>query len=537
MESSRQYTEEDVERAFAAVRTRGGIRRAARLYGIPEATLRKRIKGALPIRQSQEGYQRIPPEQEKRLANWILLQDSLGLPPTHAEIRFFAEEILRLGGDSQPLGKHWIRAFLGRYPEIRTGRSKRIKNARVQGATTGTITEWWQRLQIPEVARIKPENTYNADEGGLQEGRTGNGLVLGLAGTRPLQRKEPGFRTWTSFIECISATGVSLPPLIIFKGKSVQEQWFPADLGPFRGWEFTATDNGWTTDFTGLEWLQKVFLPRTQPLTPEARLLILDGHGSHVTKEFMSLCLRNNVFLLYLPAHTSHVLQPLDLSIFSPLKQAYRQKIGFQALFTCSTVVGKRQFLTAYAHARSEALIALNIKAGWRASGLWPRNIAKPLMSRFVLNNFSLDSQRSEIQQAAEDNRAKRRSTILSQASQVPWETPKRSRKLATQISFIQARIPASPTTRLFFRKLQKSYSTREYDLATAHQKIRQLEAQLEAQRPCKRRRVATDPNETFVDIRRVAETRGAVEEEMDAAFESPENSDQELALSCIEVA
>ncbi|KAL8356743.1 hypothetical protein RB601_001856 [Gaeumannomyces tritici] len=532
----KRYIEEDVERALAAVRAKGGIRRAARLYGIPESTLRNRIKGALPIRQSQKEYQRIALEQEKRLANWILLQESLGLPPTHAEIRFFAEDILRNGRPSQPLGKHWLQAFLGRYPKVKSGRARRIENARVQGATTAIIKQWWERLLIPEVAAIKPENTYNADEGGLQEGRTGNGIVLGLAGARALQRKDPGSRTWTSFIECISATGVSLPPLIIFKGKNVQEQWFPANLAPFQGWEFTATNNGWTNDRTGLEWLQKVFIPRTKPSPPAPRLLILDGHGSHVTTKFMLLCFRNDIFLLYLPTHSSHVLQPLDLAVFSPLKQAYRKEIGFKALFTCLTVVKKRQFLSAYHHARSVALTPHIILSGWRASGLWPRNIAKPLISRFVLDGGP-NSQRNQIQQFAKDNRAKRRSTILSRTSQVPWETPKRSRELATQISTIKARLPVSPTTRLFFKKLQKSYSGHEYDLAKARQKIRQLEGQLEALQPRKRRKVAADPNEAFVNIHRVAARRGEVLEEGDSASESPDESDQESVLSCIEVA
>jgi 4-hydroxybenzoate polyprenyltransferase len=37
--------------------------------------------------------------------------------------------------------------------------------------------------------------------------------------------------------------------------------------------------------------------------------------------------------------------------------------------------------------ARKQAITAYNIKAGWRASGLWPINMAKPLMSRLLLEN------------------------------------------------------------------------------------------------------------------------------------------------------
>ena len=129
------------------------------------------------------------------------------------------------------------------------------------------------------------------DETGIIKGKGFNGLVLGLNGIRPLQRKEPGTRGWTTIIECISATGVALPPLVIFKGKSVQQQWFLTDLSLFDNWQFHATENGWTNNETAIEWLKKVFIPHTQPLTSEKRLLIFDGHGSHVTNEFILLCL------------------------------------------------------------------------------------------------------------------------------------------------------------------------------------------------------------------------------------------------------
>ena len=159
------------------------------------------------------------------------------------------------------------------------------------------------------------------DEAGLLEGQGSNGLVLESAEKRSVRKKQPGSRAWTSFIECISALGRALPPLVIFKGKSVQQQWFPLDLSLFKDWQFTATENGWITDCTAVEWLEKIFIPRTQPDDPlDYRLLIVDGHGSHATTEFMYLCFQHRIQLLFLPPHTSHVLQPLDLAVFSALK-------------------------------------------------------------------------------------------------------------------------------------------------------------------------------------------------------------------------
>ena len=75
----------------------------------------------------------------------------------------------------------------------------------------------------------------------------------------------------------------------------------------------------------------------------------------------MWLCFLHNVHLVYLPPYTSHVLQPLDLAVFSSLKTAYRKYVGIRNLITDSTPIGKRNFLTCYQKARLDALTGRNI--------------------------------------------------------------------------------------------------------------------------------------------------------------------------------
>jgi hypothetical protein len=103
--------------------------------------------------------------------------------------------------------------------------------------------------------------------------------------------------------------------------------------------------------------------------------------------EFMWECFLNNIYLLFLPLHTSHILQPLNLSIFAPLKRAYRKQLGFLTLLNDSTPIGKQNFLACYWKARLSSLTANNIKAGWCASGLWPIHMSKPLINRLLLEN------------------------------------------------------------------------------------------------------------------------------------------------------
>jgi hypothetical protein len=57
---------------------------------------------------------------------------------------------------------------------------------------------------------------------------------------------------------------------------------------------------------------------------------------------------KNCVDILYLPAHSSHVLQPSDLGSFSPLKSRYRREIAGLTYFDDAATVKKRPFIQAY---------------------------------------------------------------------------------------------------------------------------------------------------------------------------------------------
>ncbi|KAH9233479.1 hypothetical protein K456DRAFT_1837731, partial [Colletotrichum gloeosporioides 23] len=62
------------------------------------------------------------------------------------------------------------------------------------------------------------------------EGNVDSHFVLGYSRRRKIHIKKPIPRVWTTIVKCISATARVIPPLVIFKGKHVQEQWFPIDL-------------------------------------------------------------------------------------------------------------------------------------------------------------------------------------------------------------------------------------------------------------------------------------------------------------------
>lgn len=486
------YTDSDLSSAVEDVRQGTPLRSASKQYGIPKSTIYGRLNGASPRTEQYQDLQKLSPELEDRLVKWILNQESLGFAPTHHQVRVLAASLIQDPGDRTPLGKKWIGYFLKRHPELQTKLGRRTEWARINAATPANINAFFQLYHT--MSWIPPARRYNADEGGLMEGEGTNGLVIGSSeckGRRLVPIKASTSRTWTSIIECVSATGVLLEPTIIFKGATIQDQWFRDSFARSHPtWHTTVSENGWTSNDIAVEWLERVFLPQTDTGDPsDTRLLVLDGHGSHTTDEFITTCFLNNVHLLFLPAHTSHVLQPLDLGCFSSLKAKYRTLVSEFIRRTDGCQLGKRNFLEFYTEARKVGLRKDNILSGWRSTGLWPENRRKPLSSPWVL-----------VPQPAYP--AKSSPSIFDDHP----TTPKKGR----DVKQLLAHKGTSPGSRLIIRKIGKALDIYQAEQIIRDQEVAALKARIEELAPRKRRKVQVNPNERFVTLAEVLSQRGS---------------------------
>ena len=102
-------------------------------------------------------------------------------------------------------------------------------------------------------------------------------------------------------------------------------------------------------------------------------MLILDGHGSHATTQFELYCQEHNIITLCMPAHSSHLLQPLDVGCFAPLKKAYGNQVSN---LVCNSInhITKLEFLPAFQAAFKVSITLDNIRGGFRGAGLIPYN-------------------------------------------------------------------------------------------------------------------------------------------------------------------
>ena len=220
---------------------------------------------------------------------------------------------------------------------------------------------------------------FNMDETGYTIGPTQSTQVVVVrdqgnsARGQALKAQKPR-QEWVTMVECVSASGIAIPPLVIFKGKKFHDNWLPTGGGNIEGWRWSASESGWTSNYLAMEWLEHVFHPTTLPTDPpHRRLLILDGHGSHVQSPFVAFCMAHNIDLMVLPPHSSHVTQPLDVGIFGPLKRELAVHSDRDARYNPGRV-SKATWSTNLVKAREKAMSKANIEVGWRTTGLHPFN-------------------------------------------------------------------------------------------------------------------------------------------------------------------
>ena len=124
-----------------------------------------------------------------------------------------------------------------------------------------------------------------------------------------------------------------------------------------------------------LDWA-KGFIEETVDLrrNNQKLLLILDGYGSHVQFSFLNALRESGIIVVALPSHTSHVLQPLDVSVFSSFKSFLQQEI--HKLSRAKKVLNVFDIAVALFFSYFQCLTPRNICNGFVRTGIWnPRTL------------------------------------------------------------------------------------------------------------------------------------------------------------------
>ncbi|RAQ98564.1 putative transposase [Stemphylium lycopersici] len=394
-------------------------RRAASIYQVPESTLRDRRAGKPARRDCQPNSKKLTKQEEQVIVSYILDLDQRGFSPTYEAVRDMADKLLAARSASQ-VGIHWPRNFVKRTDSLTTCFNRAYDRQRALCEDPALIRSWFELIEETKAKYgICNDDVYNFDEAGFMMGKITTQLVVTASERRGRPKAiQPGNREWVTLIAAINAAGWSVPPFLIFAGQYHLSAWYEEDIP--RDWAIAVSDNGWTNNELGVEWLKHFDAYTRTRVVGARRLLVFDGHKSHHSLEFQELCKENNIYTLCMPPHSSHLLQPLDVGCFSPLKRAYSREVESLIRHHINHIT-KLEFLPAFKAAFDRSFTPANICSAFRGAGLIP------LDPDAVLSKLDIQL----------------RTPTPAALPEAPWEacTPSNVRELEAQSTLIRERV------------------------------------------------------------------------------------------------
>lgn len=136
---------------------------------------------------------------------------------------------------------------------------------------------------------------------------------------------------------------------------------------------FTATEREYMDDIAGLEYMEHYFISHTKPIKDGAhRILMVDGHSSHIDPDVVKKALDHNIYLICLSPHSTHIMQPLDVGCFGILAKEYKKTYQEWHYEEPYREVNKEHFWTILVKARQATYLSQVLESAWKAAGCWP---------------------------------------------------------------------------------------------------------------------------------------------------------------------
>ena len=435
------------------------LRSAADAFKVPHQRVSDRLRNITFRPNVRANRHKLTIAEEQTIVQYILNLDSRGFAPQLCEVADMADKILSVRG-GEPVGKLWAGRFVTRSDKLKMAFNRAKDRQRILQEDPEIISAWFKLVEDTKAEYgIHNDDVHNFDETGFQMGVASSSKVV--TGSERRARPElvqPGDREWVTVIQSICAAGYAIPPFIIYKGRVHISAWYEETEIP-HNWKLSVSENGWTNNALGLEWLKHFDAHTKTRQVGRYRLLILDGHESHLNQGFKDYCLENNILTLCMPAHSSHILQPLDVVCFSPLKRKYSQRVRDLARRRVFHI-NKEGFLPAFRDAFLNVFTKANCQKAFEASGLVPTN------AQVVLDRLEV----------------RLRTPPAVPLPETPWQskTPSNTHEFGSQSKLVSDSFRRSPTTaQEGFSKLVKGAEEMLHENVLIKARVRELEEQL----------------------------------------------------------
>ena len=361
-------------KAYAAVKEEHlPVQRAANLYGVPITTLKDRVSGRVPI--SMHGAGAAPllsPTQEKQLVDHLKSQAAVGYGYQRKQVVALTSEYVRALGlrkESKLLGNSWFYNFMNRWPELKLVQPSTLEVARARCVSEETVNKYYENLEeilVKYDLKDSPERIYNIDEKGISS-KHRVPKVVSCIKLKP--QTVIGNRFSITVIGCGNAAGVQLPPYFVFPRKKMNPEFLNNTTVGSAG---SVSDSGWSNTSIFQEYLSTHFSRYAQGSADEYKLILYDGHKTHLHPDIIQWAEDNKIILFVLPAHSSHILQPLDVGCFGPFQKVFATEVDCFMKQNVGQVLNKYNIAKVASNAYVSALSQRNLTSSFQKAGIYP---------------------------------------------------------------------------------------------------------------------------------------------------------------------
>lgn len=324
----KSYTENDLQQAIRRVNEGEPCKRVARLLRIPHRTLRNHLAGVRKTTSSIAGRQKaLLPEEELTIAQHIATFADFGYAFERIDLKLFVQSFLNKAGRNCPYfkenmpGDEWVRSFLDRHKDLLSNRACQNISKKRAAVSCEAVNRFFNNL-TNTLAGVPPENVINYDETNLTDDPKAK-LMIFRKGTKHAERIMNTSKSSVSIMFACSAKGTFLPPYTVYKAERIMDTWV---IGGPIGARYNRTKSGWFDGFCFRDWLVRIAVPYFRRLDNDApRVLIGDNLACHLSADTVEICEDNNIKLVFLPPNSTHLLQPLDVAVYAPMKAEWRK--------------------------------------------------------------------------------------------------------------------------------------------------------------------------------------------------------------------
>lgn len=375
------YDRNKIEEAVRQVKAGCSVRSTAKLYGIPNTTLRDKVLGKFS--KPNPGKDTVlTSAEEKKVADWLLDNAKRGFPVNTNRLKACVAHYIRATDRPNPFkngvpGRKWVALFLNRHPEI----SRRVPSPLPKhraAVSEHQIRSWFTEIEqyfVSEGLRgvlKNPEQIFNLDETAVRTVPTKE-VVLAGCGEKYVHAKvgNSDKESYTALFGA-NAAGQLTPTLVLYPYKSriPGEIWQKLP----EGWSAGKTESGWMNRDTFYLFLRDVLHPwLVEQKIQFPVVLFLDGHKSHVSPQTTEFCSAKNMILICLPPNSTQVTQPLDVSFFRAFKNHWNQVLVNWRTDTSGEVLPRKEIAPLMKRAVDRMdNVQRTLANGFRRCGLYP---------------------------------------------------------------------------------------------------------------------------------------------------------------------